>query len=165
MLAYVLIGAMMYFVMTSLGEMATFLPVAGSVETYATRYVDPAFGFALGWNYWYNWATTLAAELAAGAIVMKYWFPHSSSVMWSILFLCLLLLLNIVSVRGYGEGEFWFASVKVLTIVAFLVVGILMIFGVMSGRTDVGFHNFALGGSPFHGGAMSIFSIFLVSFS
>lgn len=163
LLAYALIGVMMYFVMSSLGEMATFLPVAGSVETYATRYVDPAFGFALGWNYWYNWATTLAAELAAGAIVMKYWFPHSSSVMWSVLFLCLLLLLNIVSVRGYGEGEFWFAGVKVLTVVAFLVVGILMIFGVMSGRTAVGFQNFALGGTPFHGGVMSIFSIFLVA--
>ncbi|WAH39123.1 amino acid permease [Alicyclobacillus dauci] len=160
--AYLIIGIMVYFLMTSLGEMATFLPEAGSFETYATRYVDPAFGFALGWNYWYTWATTLAAELAAGAIVMKYWFPHSPSILWSAIFLCLLLLLNVGSVKGYGEGEFWFAGIKVVTILAFLVVGILMIFGVLSGK-PVGFGNFTLGGTPFHGGAMSLFSTFLVA--
>ena len=55
--------------------MATYLPIPGSFGTYAKRYVDPAFGFALGWNYWFNWAITLAAEVLAGALIMKYWFP------------------------------------------------------------------------------------------
>ena len=72
LVAYGLIGLMVYFLMTSLGEMATYLPTSGSFGTYATRYVDPAFGFALGWNYWFNWAITLAAEILAGALIMKY---------------------------------------------------------------------------------------------
>jgi amino acid permease len=115
MVAYLLVGIMVYFVMTSLGEMATFMPVTGSFEQYATRFVDPALGFALGWNYWYTWTVTLPAELAAGAIVMKYWFPNTPSIVWSALFLALLFLLNVLSVREYGEGEYWFAGIKVLT--------------------------------------------------
>jgi len=70
LVAYGLIGIMVYFLMTSLGEMATYLPIPGSFGTYAKRYVDPAFGFALGWNYWFNWAITLAAEVLAGALIM-----------------------------------------------------------------------------------------------
>lgn len=148
--------------MTSLGEMATAMPVSGSFETYATKFVDPALGFALGWNYWYSWATTLPAELVAGDIVMKYWFPHTPSILWSALFLALLFALNAFSVKGYGEGEYWFAGIKVATIVVFIVIGILMIFGILNGH-PVGFHNFTLGGSPIHGGIVGIFSTVLVA--
>src|SRR5947207_2690054 len=65
LLSYLLIGIMVYFLMTSLGEMGAYMPVAGSFSTYATKFVDPSLGFALGWNYWYNWAITIAAELSA----------------------------------------------------------------------------------------------------
>ena len=82
---------MVYFLMTSLGEMATYLPIPGSFGTYAKRYVDPAFGFALGWNYWFNWAITLAAEVLAGALIMKYWFPDVPAIVWSA-FSCLFYL-------------------------------------------------------------------------
>ncbi|MFB5192923.1 amino acid permease [Alicyclobacillus fastidiosus] len=162
LLAYVIVGAMVYFVMTGLGEMATFMPVAGSFERYASRFVDPALGFALGWNYWYTWAVTVPAELAAGTIVVKYWLPNTSPILWSAVFLLVLFLLNVVSVKGYGEGEFWFAGVKVATIIIFLVVGVLMIFGAFTGQF-VGFHTFTAGGSPFHGGAFATFSTFLVA--
>ncbi|EPZ41214.1 amino acid permease [Alicyclobacillus acidoterrestris] len=162
LLAYVIVGIMVYFVMTGLGEMATFLPVAGSFETYASRFVDESFGFALGWNYWFNWAVTLPAELSAGALVMKYWFPHSPSILWSGIFLLILLLLNIISVKGYGEGEYWFASIKVATILIFIVMGLLMIVGILGGHS-VGFTHFNTGGSPFHGGATAIFSTVLVA--
>ncbi|MGL4583360.1 MAG: amino acid permease, partial [Flavobacterium sp.] len=60
LLAYAMIGLMVYFLMTSLGEMATYLPVSGSFSTYAARFVDPSLGFALGWNYWFNWVITVA---------------------------------------------------------------------------------------------------------
>ena len=90
LVAYGLIGIMVYFLMTSLGEMATYLPIPGSFGTYAKRYVDPAFGFALGWNYWFNWAITLAAEVLAGALIMKYWFPDVPAIVWSALFLLVL---------------------------------------------------------------------------
>ena len=65
LLAYAIIGVMVYFLMTSLAELAAYMPEAGSFSTYASRFVDPSFGFALGWNYWYNWAITIAAELSA----------------------------------------------------------------------------------------------------
>lgn len=162
LVAYLIVGFMVYFLMTSLGEMATFLPESGSFETYASRFVDPALGFALGWNYWYSWALTIPAELAAGSLVMKYWFPHIPSILWCALFLALFFILNAFSVKGYGEGEFWFASIKVTVIIVFLIVGVAMIFGVFTGHA-AGFHTFNLGGTSFHGGILAIFSTILVA--
>ena len=78
LVAYAVIGIMVYYLMTSLAEMAAFMPVAGSFRVYASKFVDPSFGFAIGWNYWYNWAITIAAELAAVVLIMKFWFPDSS---------------------------------------------------------------------------------------
>lgn len=160
--AYICIGIMVYFLMTSLGEMATFMPDSGSFGTYATKFVDPALGFALGWNYWYNWAITVAAEMVAGALIMKYWFPYVPSVIWSILFLTLIVVLNLLSARAYGESEFWFAGIKVTTVIVFLIMGIAMIFGIFNGNT-VGIKYFTIGDAPFVGGAKSIFLIFLIA--
>ena len=77
--AYGLIGLMVFLLMQSLGEMSTYLPVAGSFGEYGTRFISPSFGFAAGWNFWFNWAITVAAELAAAALVMKFWFPSCST--------------------------------------------------------------------------------------
>jgi amino acid permease len=77
-LAYLGIGVMVFFLMTSLGEMATYIPVSGSFSEYASRFVDPAVGFALGWNYWFNWAITVAVDIATTAIVMHFWLPHGA---------------------------------------------------------------------------------------
>ncbi|MCO0599965.1 amino acid permease [Peribacillus butanolivorans] len=163
--AYAVIGIMVYFIMTGLGELATFMPVSGAFSTYATRFIDPALGFALGWNYWFTWAMTLAAELSASTMVMKFWFPDSSSYLWSSLFLVLIFLLNFVSVKGYAEGEYWFSLIKVATIVIFIIVGVLMIFGIMNGE-PIGFKNFTIGDAPFAGGFMATLGIFIaVGFS
>ena len=62
-----LIGLMVYFLMTSLGELAAYMPVSGSFATYGQNYVEEGFGFALGWNYWYNWAVTIAVDLVSSA--------------------------------------------------------------------------------------------------
>ncbi|OCA92931.1 amino acid permease [Pseudobacillus wudalianchiensis] len=161
-IAYLAIGCMVYFLMTSLGEMATYLPVSGSFETYGTRFVDPAFGFTLGWNYWLSWATTIPAELAAGALVMKYWLPGSSDLLWGGIFLTLIFLLNVLSVKGYGEAEFWFAGIKVITIAVFLIVGVAIIFGIFTGPA-VGFENFTKGEAPFKGGFLAIIGIFMIA--
>ncbi|ETI69494.1 lysine-specific permease [Neobacillus vireti LMG 21834] len=163
LVAYSIIGIMVYFVMTGLGELATFMPTSGSISTYATRFIDPALGFAFGWNYWLSWAMTLAAELSASVLLMKYWFPDSPSLLWSGLFLAMLFLLNILSVKGFGEGEYWFSFIKVATIIIFIVVGILMIFGVMNGSHPVGFKNFTVGDAPFVGGFLGTLGIFLVA--
>lgn len=161
-LAYAAIGIMVYFLMTSLGEMATYMPISGSFAAYATRFVDPALGFALGWNYWFNWAITLAVEISASAIVMKFWFPNVPSIVWSLTFLGLLFGLNALSVKGYGESEYWFSFIKVVTIVIFIVIGLLTIVGIIGGEY-IGFKNLTIGDAPFVGGASGIFTIFFIA--
>jgi len=161
LVAYLIAGIMVYFLMTSLAEMATLIPISGSFSTYTSRFVDPALGFAVGWNYWYNNAIILALELSASALIMKYWFPHTPGIVWSVIFLVLIFGLNVLSVKGYGESEFWFSTIKVATIIIFIVIGLLMIFGIMKGHTG-GFDNFTKGEAPFKGGLMSIFSVFMI---
>ncbi|WP_332647634.1 amino acid permease [Lysinibacillus sp. 54212] len=163
LLAYALIGIMVYFLMTSLGEMAAFMPTSGSFSTYATRFVDPALGFALGWNYWYNWAITIAAEIAAVSLIMKYWFPDSSSALWTVMFIAVVLTFNMLSVKAYGESEYWFAMIKVATVIIFIIVSFLMIFGLLGGNDPVGFKNFFVDEAPFNGGFLATFGIFLAA--
>ena len=94
LLVYLVIGLMVYFIMTSLGELATFMPVSGSFCTHASRYVDPGFGFALGWTFWFSWATVVAVDVVAAQLVMAYWFPDSPGWIWSVAFLALTFGLN-----------------------------------------------------------------------
>ena len=126
------------------------------------RFVDPALGFAMGWNYWYNWAITIAVELSAGALIMKYWFPDVPGVIWSAIFLALMLGLNLLSVKGYGESEYWFSFIKVSTVIIFLVIGFLMILGIMGGE-PIGFKNFTIGDAPFHGGWVATVGVFMIA--
>ena len=143
MLAYSIMAVAVYCMMQSLGEMATQLPIPGSFEAYAERFIDPSIAFAVGWNYWLSWTVTLAAELVAGALIVQFWFPHSNSTLWVIGFFTLLLALNLLSVRAYAEAEYWFASIKVATVIIFLSVGALMITGMM-GNHESGFRRWTL---------------------
>src|ERR1700733_540800 len=166
MLAYAVMGLAVFCMMQSLGEMATQLPIRGSFETYAERFIDPSFGFAVGWNYWFSWTATLAAELVAGALIVKFWFPHANSSLWAMGFFTLLLALNLLSVKAYAEAEYWFSSIKVGTVLIFLAVGALMIFG-MLGSEAVGFQNWTLADpksgnhAPFVGGITATLLVFL----
>lgn len=162
LIAYAAVGIMVYFLMTSLGELATFMPDSGSFSTYATRFVDPSLGFALGWNFWYNWAITIAAELSAATIILKYWFPDSNSALWSLVFLLLLIGLNVLSVKGYGESEYWFALIKIVLVIVFLIVGVMMIFGILGGEAT-GFENFTVGDAPLHGGFFALLGVFMAA--
>ncbi|WP_426449361.1 amino acid permease [Paenibacillus sp. S-38] len=161
-LAYLTIGIMVYFLVTSLGEMATYMPVSGSFSTYASRFIDPSVGFALGWNYWYNWAITIAAELSAASLLIKFWLPDTPSLPWSVLFLLLMIGLNLLAVKGYGESEYWFAMIKIITVVVFIAVGILMIFGIWSNQ-PVGFSNLGVGEGPFPGGFLAVLGVFMAA--
>jgi len=169
-LAFAVMGVLVYFMMQSLGEMATLLPTSGSFSEYASRFIDPAFGFAIGWNYYISWSFTVATELAASALIMKFWFPNIPGMWWSVLFLVILYALNILSTKSYGESEFWFAGIKVVTIIVFLAVGVLMIFGILGGASP-GFSNWVLADGkgnvgPFIGGASAIsLAFFTAGFS
>lgn len=164
LVAYIGIGLMVYFLMTSLGEMATYIPVSGSFATYARRFVDPALGFAMGWNYWFNWAITLAVDISTTAIVMHFWLPDVPGWIFSLFFLLIIFIINILSVRSFGETEFWLSIIKVITVIVFLVIGFLTIFGIMGGKGPaIGLHNFTIGKAPFVGGVPAILSVFVVA--
>ncbi|MBB1149711.1 amino acid permease [Myroides sp. NP-2] len=168
-LAYGAIGVMVYFLMTSLGEMATYLPVSGSFSTYASRFVDPSLGYALGWNYWFNWVITVAVDVSIAALVISYWEPMNilPPWAWSLCFFFVILGLNTLSVKAYGESEYWFAFIKVVTVIVFLAVGLLTIFGILGGEY-IGFTNFTLGDAPFLGDGFSgkfltVLGVFLIA--
>lgn len=162
LVAYIGIGLMVYFLMTSLGEMATYLPVTGSFATYSRRFVDPALGFAMGWNYWFNWAITLAVDISTAAIVLRYWFPHVPSWIFSLGALIIIFLINALSVASFGETEYWMSLIKVVTVLIFLVVGFLTIVGIMGGHATY-LENFVYKKAPFVGGIPSILTVFVVA--
>ena len=163
LLSYAIIGIMVYFLMTSLGELAAYLPVSGTFATYGARYVDEAFGFAIGWNYWYNWAITVAVDLVAAQLVISYWFDAGNySWLWSLLFLTIIFGLNYISVKGFGEAEFWFSLIKVVTVVIFIAVGLLMIIGILRGGESAGWQNWQIEEAPFVGGFASMIGVAMV---
>lgn len=162
LIAYVAMGIMVYFLMTSLGEMATYMPVSGSFATYSTKYVDPALGFAMGWNYWFNWAITLAVDISTVSIVMKFWLPNVPGWVWSTVALILIFAINALTVKTFGETEYWMALIKVVTVIIFLVIGVAVIFGIMGGHATY-LNNFTYKKAPFVGGLPMILSVFVVA--
>lgn len=163
LVAYVAIGLMVFFLMTSLGEMASYLPVSGSFASFADRYVDKAFGFAMGWNYWFNSAITVAVEAATVGVIMQFWLPHVPTWIWSTIVIALILLVNLISAKAYGEAEFWMATIKVIAVIAFIVIGLATIFGVMSYKPDVARNLSAGGNHGFVGGIGGMIAVFMIA--
>ena len=167
---YVAMSILVYLLMTSLGEMATQVPLSGSFETYASKFVDPALGFAMGWNYYLSWAICITFEIVVGAKILQFWWPPDVLSPWipSVLFFFLLFGLNAISARGFGEAEFWFAGIKVAAVIIFLVVGTLMVLGVVAGPSP-GLSNWTYAiaeggtGTPFIGGFTGILTMFLIA--
>lgn len=159
LLAYVLIGIMIYFLMTSLGELATHNPTSGAFFTYGNKYVEEGFGFALGWNYWYNWAITVAFELVAAQWIMAFWFPEIPGFWWSLLFLIVIFAINAMSVRAFGESEFVFSLVKVIAIIIFILIGFATILKIMLTPNALPFANWTHKDAPFVGGFQAMVGI------
>ncbi|WP_104490135.1 amino acid permease [Acinetobacter indicus] len=163
LLAYALIGVMIYFLMTSLGELATHNPTSGAFFTYGSKYVEGGFGFALGWNYWYNWAITVAFELVAVQFIMKFWFPDMPGFYWSALFLTVVFAINALTVKGFGESEFFFSLVKVLAIIIFIIIGLVMIAKIMMTPDVATFGNWSQGEAPFVGGLSALIGVAMIA--
>lgn len=106
LIAYVIVGIIVFLTMLSLGEMAAFIPIAGSFCTFAGRFVDDAFGFALTWNYWFNDAVSTAADLVALQLILDYWKTNFPGWALSLIFWFALIGANIITVRAYGEVSF-----------------------------------------------------------
>lgn len=139
------------------------MPYAGSFHMYAKRFIGPGTAFTIAVLYWLNWAVALASEFTAAGLLMQRWFPHSPSWVWSAVFIVVVFALNIMSVRLYGEAEFWFASIKVFAIIAFIVIGLLAIFGAIpiAGHDSAPLLGNFVAGGWFPSGIAPIFSTLL----
>ncbi|KAF9886039.1 glyceraldehyde-3-phosphate dehydrogenase 1 [Aspergillus nanangensis] len=126
LIAYALIGCMLYTTVHALGEMAVLFPVAGSFAHYSTRFIDPAWGFAMGWNYALQWLVVLPLEIVAASITVDYWESDISNAAWVAIFWVLIVAINLFGVKGYGEAEFVFSLIKVVAVIGFIILGIIL---------------------------------------
>src|SRR6516165_8304467 len=127
LLAYALGGVAIFFIMRALGELLTYRPVAGSFATYADEFCGPLPGFVTGWSYWFAWVVTVMAEITAIGIYVRYWLPEVPQWLPPLIALLVLYAANLLAVRVFGELEFWFALIKVVTIVALILAGLSVI--------------------------------------
>ncbi|MEN1967545.1 amino acid permease [Lentibacillus sp. N15] len=130
-LAYLFGGLILFLVMVCLGELAVHMPVTGSFQAYATKYIGPSAGFSLGWMYFVGSAATAGVEFTAAGILMQFWFPNVSVWIWCAVFIALLFTLNALTTRGFAEAEYWFAGIKVVAVIFVIIVGIAAIFGLI----------------------------------
>ncbi|MGA8883056.1 MAG: amino acid permease [Acinetobacter sp.] len=131
-LAYFLGGVIAYMVMLCLGELAVHMPESGSFGTYAAKYIGPGTGYTVTWLYWLTWSATLGTEFTAAALLMQEWFPQISVWLWTLIFAAFVFIMNMSSTRWFAESEFWLALVKVITVIAFILLGLMAIFGIIS---------------------------------
>ena len=118
-----MIGAVLYCTVQALGEMAVTFPVAGSFSAFATRFIDPAWGFASGWNYAMQWLFVMPLEVMAASITLEYW--HLGIPGWASIsiFLLIIITINLCGVKTYGEAEYGFSILKVTAVIGFIILG------------------------------------------
>ena len=131
-ISYLMAGVLIVLVMRMLGEMAVANPQVGSFAEYARRSLGGWAGFATGWLYWYFWAIVLAIEAVAGAEILQRWVDLPLWLM-ALGLMALLTGINLTSVKSFGEFEFWFAGIKVVAIVAFILIALGFLFGIGGG--------------------------------
>ncbi|KAG2079049.1 amino acid permease [Suillus decipiens] len=139
LLGYTVIASIVYCVMVTLGEMVAFLPIPGGHIKLAERFVDPAFSFAMGWNYWYIWAIVLPTEISAATLLINYWNHTVNNSVWVVMCLVVVLVINMLGAGAYGEAEFIFASIKVITITSLIILGIVIDLGGGPNQDRIGF--------------------------
>ncbi|MCQ4923877.1 amino acid permease [Tissierella carlieri] len=155
LIAYLFGAIIMYLMMFCLGELLVEMPVAGTVQAYATELINPSMGFTVGWVKWLSYAITIPSQLVASSIIMKNIFPNVNSMIWIIGFTILLFIMNAVPSDKYGKSSFIFSSIKFILIVVFLILGLGMITGLV-GKEAVGFRNFVNDGGLFPNGAKAV---------
>ena len=129
LLAYAAAGTLVVLVMRMLAEMAVASPDTGSFSTYADRAIGHWAGFTIGWLYWWFWVLVIPLEAVAAGTILHAWFPGTAIWVFTLVITLLLTATNLFSVKNYGEFEVWFALVKVLAIIGFIILGLLAIFG------------------------------------
>ncbi|KAK3186472.1 Amino-acid permease inda1 [Lecanicillium sp. MT-2017a] len=126
---FLIIGIMMFNVVYALGELAVMYPVSGGFYTYSTRFIDPSWGFAMGWNYVFQWAVVLPLELTVCGITIEYWNDNISIAVWIVLFLAFMVIINIFGALGYAEEEFFASAFKLCATVIFMIICLVLVLG------------------------------------
>ncbi|MEU2681779.1 amino acid permease [Streptomyces sp. NPDC007107] len=139
--SYLIAGALAMLVMRMLGEMSAAMPASGSFSVHAERALGRWAGFSVGWLYWFMLVVVLAVEATAAAQIAHAWVPAVDQWLWVLLFMVVFTVANLTAVKNFGEFEFWFAALKVTAIVAFLVLGVLAVLGVLPDTDPVGLTN------------------------
>ncbi|SFS17751.1 amino acid/polyamine/organocation transporter, APC superfamily (TC 2.A.3) [Dyella sp. OK004] len=167
LLSYIMGGIAIFIIMRALGEMAVHNPVAGSFSRYAQDYLGPLSGYLTGWNYWFMWLVTCVAEITAVGIYMGIWFPDVPQWIWALAALAAMGAVNLATVKAYGEFEFWFAMIKVVTIVLMIIGGGAMIlFGLGNHGVATGISNlWAHGGFMPNGAQGMLMALQMVMFA
>ncbi|WWC62179.1 uncharacterized protein I303_104773 [Kwoniella dejecticola CBS 10117] len=137
--AYVIMCSVVVCVMECIGEMVTFLPVVGAHIRLSGRFIDPAISAAMAWNYWYCWSIIVAAEVSAVAVLVTYWTEKVPSAVWISIALLIILAGNLCGPRIYAEIEFYMATIKVITIVGLVILGIIIDAGGGPNKKPIGF--------------------------
>ncbi|WP_416232336.1 amino acid permease [Clostridium kluyveri] len=166
-LAYLIGGVFILFIMRALGELAADDPNSGSFSYYANRYLGRFAGFFTGWTYWFEAILCIMAEVTALGIYVQFWFPSFPRWLTALIFLLMLILINLLGVKLYGEFEFWFSFFKVAAIVCMIIFGVLIIFfGFANGKHAVGISNLWAHGGFFSNGAEGfVLSFIFVTFA
>ncbi|CAF3212836.1 unnamed protein product [Rotaria sp. Silwood2] len=128
-LDFLIIGFVLFNVCMALGELAVIFPVSGSFAIYSSRFLDPAWGFAMGWNYALSCLVTIPLEITAAGLIINYWTTSINIGVWITIFLVTLFIINLFGIRGYGEVEFYLSIIKVIAILGFIVLGIVLVTG------------------------------------
>ena len=158
LLAYMFVGLILYIVMRALGEMLYVSPGTGSFADYAAEYISPLAGYLAEWANVFQYIVVGISEVVAATEYLKFWWPEVS-VFWSgIIIIAFLLLANLASAKAYGTLEFWFAMIKVVTIVIMIILGLMVILlGVGNHGKPIGFSNLWSHGGFFTGGVKGFF--------
>ncbi|CAB1251077.1 amino acid permease [Clostridium sp. MT-14] len=167
LLVYIIAGLAMFVIMRALGELATSYPVSGSFSAYANEFISPLAGYMTGWTYWFMWVVTCMAEITAVGVYVKFWIPTMPQWIPALAALIIMTCVNLIAVKAYGEFEFWFAIIKVVTIIAIIVLGLLMIiFGFGNGGKPIGISNLWTHGGFFpKGGWGPMLAVTMVMFA
>ncbi|OIK07775.1 proline-specific permease ProY [Streptomyces monashensis] len=164
---YALAGAVVFLVVRALGELLMYRPASGSFADYAREFLGPFWGYATTWTYWIMWVTTGMAEITAAGQFVRYWYPGFDQWKTALIALVVLTCANLISVKIFGELEFWFAMVKVTAILGVILVGLgVLVLGFGdAGRTASVTHLWADGGLAPHGVWNSLMTLQIVLFA
>ncbi|KAI8611697.1 lysine-specific permease [Chytriomyces sp. MP71] len=163
LVAFAIVAVMVFSVVVAIGEIATQVPCSGAFGELTARFLDPDLGFTLGWNYYFQWLLTIPAELSALGVIPTVWAPNVPAWVFTLIFLVILLALNFVGVKVYGEIEYWLSFMKVISVTIFIMIATAIVCGANHEFGVLGFRNW--NGENIPGAPISSFSSVMACFT